>query len=131
MTLDKLLLGPTFFFNLPSKNCPKFYKGKDGHLPKLLMFVDSPHQNLFHLYTRKNSGTTLYLMKQMERKNEGFIYFDLRKLNAIILSNNNKIKFKAELKKFIFYSLFNVKSSYCDINIGFKQMVKYYYFIIN
>ena len=132
MTLDKLLLGPTFFFDLPSENCPKFYKGKDGHLSKLLMFIDSSDYNLFHLYMRKNSGTTLYLMKQMERKNEGFIYFDLRKLNAIILNNNNnKTKFKDEFKKFIFYSLFNVKSSYIDINIGYKQIEKYYFFILN
>lgn len=131
MTLDKLLVGHKFFFDLPNENCPKFYKGNDEHLPILISFFSSTNYNLFHLYMRKNSGTTLYLMKQMERKNEGFIYFDLRKLKEIIFNSKDINKFKNELKKFIFYSLFNVKSSYSDINIGFSQIEKYYYFIIS
>ena len=132
MDLDKLLLSPNYFFNLPKENSPKYYKGKDSHLPNLLTFFNNPNYNLFHLYMRKNAGTTLYLMKQMERKNEGFIYFDLRKLKDIISDKHTNIKdFKVQFKKFIFYSLFNVKPIYSDIAEGFKIIEKYYYLIIN
>ena len=68
MNLDKVLLGPNFFFNIPKENSPKFYKAKDSHLPNLLTFPNNPDYNLFHLYMRKTVGTSLYIMKQMERK---------------------------------------------------------------
>jgi hypothetical protein len=129
MILNELLLAPKFFFNLPEKNCPKFYKPINQHHRYLLEFFFSSKINFFQLYTRKKSGTSFYFMKQMSRWNEYFIYLDLRKLKTIILYNkNNSKELKSQLKKFIFYSLFNIESNHF-INEGFKSVENYYYFI--
>ena len=131
MPLDKVLTGPKFFFDLPEKNCPKFYRDEEK-FPNLFMFLCcGGGYNLFHLYMRKKSGSTLYLMKQMERKHEGFVYFDLRKLNDIFLAKTNLTEFNKQLKNFIFYSLFNLQSIYNDAKEGFQKIEKCYYYIIS
>ena len=131
MSLNLLLIGPKFFFNIPEKNCPKFYKSSDDHLINLYSFLSSGGNLLFHLYMRKKAGTTLYLMKQMERKHEVFIYFDLRKLNEIIfISKKNANEFNSQFKKFIFYSLFDIESIYFNTDEVFERIKTYFYFIM-
>ena len=101
MPLKNLLTGPKFFFELPDDNCPQFYRSTEsfGHL---YTFLCVGGYYIFHLYMRKKCGSSLYLMKQMERKHEGFIYLDFRKLNDIILIKANTDRFNEEFKKFIF-----------------------------
>ena len=129
--LPILLLGPYFYFDLPNVNCPQYYRGDDNHLQKLIRFFHERKNNIFHLYARQNSGSTLYLMKQMERRHQSFIYLDLRKLNNIITANkNNMDAFYKEFKKFLFYSLFNVQSVYEDLMPIFQKVEEYYYYIL-
>ena len=131
ISLNLLLIGPKFFFDIPEKNCPKFYKEPDLNLINLYTFLSSGANHLFHLYMRKKAGTSLYLMKQIERKHEGFIYFDLRKLNEIILiSKENKNEFNSQFKKFIFYSLFAIESIYSNTDDVFERIKTYFYFIM-
>ena len=129
--LKNLLIGPNFFFDLPNKNCPQFYRSIDEPFPHLLTFLGVGGYFIFHLYMRKKCGSTLYLMKQMERKHEGFIYLDFRKLNDIILTKENSEKFNEEFKKFIYFSLFNLESIYSDAKEGFEKIENYYYYILN
>ena len=89
-TLDKILIGCKFFFNLPDKNCPKYYRGEDKYYMEFIYFFGSNDYNMFHLYIRKNSGASLYLMRQMERKSEYFFYIDFRKLKEILLLGKEK-----------------------------------------
>lgn len=134
MLLNKLLLGPKFFFDLPDINCPKFYRPDDSLFPHLNGFFVCRDYNLFHIYMRKGSGTTLYLMKQMERTHECFIYIDLRKLNEILfIKIKNRKEFKEQLKKFIFYSIFNIQTIYSDSNLkeAFQNIEDYYYYILS
>ena len=84
-TLDKVLIGCKFFFNLSHKNYPKYYRGEDKYYKEFIYFLGSNDYNMFHLYIRKNAGTSLYLMRQMERQSEYFFYIDFRKLNEILL----------------------------------------------
>lgn len=130
MILNELLLAPKFFFNLPEKNCPKFYRPINEHHSYLLSFFYCDDINLFQLYTRKKSGASFYFMKQMSRWNEYFIYLDFRKLKKIVKYNeNNKKELNAQLKKFIFYSLFNIEAIHYTIKEGFQKIENYYYSI--
>lgn len=128
--LNKLIVAPNFFYDLPSINCPKFYKGIDDYQMGLLLFFLLRESNVFNLFIRKKCGSTLYIMKQMSRWNEYFIYMDLRKLKYILqLNKTDKDEFIKQLKKFIFYSLFNVKAVNYVIKEGFENIEKYYSFI--
>lgn len=130
MLLNKLIVAPKFFFDLPIINCPKFYKGIDDYQMGLLLFFVTRKSNIFNLFIRKKSGSTLYIMKQMSRWNEYFIYFDLRKLKNILQINQvDKPEFIKQIKRFIFYSLFNIRAVNYDIKEGFNIIEEYYYYI--
>ena len=132
VTMDKILLAPDFYLGLSHNNYPKFYHGDDGHAPYLRRFFLPQDYKLFHLYMRRWSGTTLYLMKQMERVHEGFIYLDLKKLNNIIVMNqNNSIELLKQIKKYLFYSLFNIQQIYPEKEESFEIIEKYYYYILH
>lgn len=128
--LKKLIIGNNFYINIPETDCPKLYTVNNGDHFLLLSFFLNNKVNLFHLYIPQKVGSTLYFMKQMSRRNEYFLYFDVRKLKHIILlSEKNKNEFLKQIKKFIFYSLFNAKSVYFNISKGFKRIEKYFSFI--
>lgn len=130
--LDKILLAPEFYFDQIYLNKVKLYRLDDSHFFNLFMFFNSLQYNLFHLYMRKWSGSSLYFMKQMERKHEGYIYIDLRKLTNIIEENyKNPNELNEQIKKFIFYSLFNIEPIFSVSEKSFKIIEKYYYYILS
>ena len=131
VALDKILLAPEFYFDELYFSKVKLYRLNDSHLFNLIKFFCSLDYNLFHLYMRKCSGTTLYFMKQMERKHEGYIYIDLRKLtNLIGINRKNPNKLNEQIKKFIFYSLFNIEPIFRVSEETFKTIEKYSYYIL-
>ena len=131
MPLDKILLAPEFYFEQFYLNKVKLYKLDETHLFNLIRFFGSRQYNLFHLYMRRGSGASLYFMKQMERAHEGFIYIDLRKLNNIIeINHNNSNELSEQIKKFIFYSLFNIEPIFFVSKESFKIIEKYCSFIL-
>ena len=131
VSLEKILLAPEFFFDQLYSKEVKLYRLDDIHLFNLIGFFGSREYNLFHLYMRRGSGTSLYFMKQMERAHEGFIYIDLRKLNNILEVNHNNVnELSDQIKKFIFYSLFNIEPIFLVNKDSFKIIEKYCYFIL-
>ena len=132
VTLDKILLAPDFYLGLTHNNYPKFYHGNDANMPYLRQFFFPQNYKLFHLYMRRWSGTTLYLMKQMERVHEGFIYLDLKKLNNIIeMNQKNLTELFKQIKKYLFYSLFNIQQIFPEKKESFGIIEKYYYYILH
>ena len=132
VSFDKIFLAPDFYLGLTHTNYPKFYHGNDGHLPHLTMFFVPQKYKIFHLYMRRHSGSTMYLMKQMERVHEGFIYIDLRKLNNILVMNQkNSTELFKEIKKFIFFSLFNIQPIFEANEESFGIIEKYFYHILS
>ena len=128
--LSKLYVGSNFFLNIHIKNCPKLYSAVDDQVMGLLLFFFNVNSNIYYLFNRKNTGSTLYFMKQMSRRNEYYIYFDLQKLNSILcLKESNQNKYYNKLKKFIYYSLFNIHAPMYNLEERFKDIEKYYNFI--
>ena len=103
--LIRLCIGFKFFFNMPEIYLPQFYRMKCNLHNGVLIFLTTSSYKIFHLFSKKKCGTSTYLMKQMHRNQDYKIYIDLRKLNEILSSSDNKIN---NLKKFIFYSLFYI-----------------------
>ena len=127
ISLTKLFLGSDFFLNIHCTNYPKLYEADDSDLYGLYSFFHHNSNNIYQLFTRKQSGTTLYIMKQMSRNNDCFIYFDIRKLKHIIfLKNKNQSKYHEILKEYIYYSLFNIQAPLYSLAQRFKDIEKYY-----
>lgn len=130
INIERLTVGPKFFFNLTGKNYPKFYGMINRNQLGLNIFFELDEFQIFHLFTRKGCGTSLYFMKQMHRHTEYYIYFDIRKLKLIMEMSNNSLKLK-DMKKFILYSLFHIHGYYISINFGLKRIEKYFYYLWN
>ena len=124
MSIENFFIAPQFFYDLPLTHSPKLYKWTRNIHNGVNLFFGTSRFKIFHLFARKQCGTTFYLMKQMSRDPEYKIYLDLRKLNEILNSKKNK---KERLKKFIFYSLFYIHHFYeNDIEIGYKRVKMYF-----
>ena len=130
--LDIILLAPEFYFDQLYLNKVKLYRLDESQFFNLFTFFYCLEYNLFHLYMRKWSGSSLYFMKQMERRHEGYIYIDLRKLTNIIEENyKNPNELNEQIKKFIFYSLFNIEPIFSVSEKSFKTIEKYCYTILS
>lgn len=130
ITLKRLCIGEKFLFNLPENNCPKFYGMCNNNQLGLCLFFVIKKFKIFHLFTRKECGASLYLMKQMHRQKCYYIYYDLRKLGEIMKMNQIGLKLDY-IKKFIIYSLFYIHGYYGKIEIGFNEINKYFLYIWN
>ena len=107
INIERLIIGPKFFFNLSGKKFPKFYGMINKKQLGLNIFFRLDEFQIFHLFTRKGCGTSLYFMKQMHRQKEYYIYCDIRKLKKIMEMNNSQLK-QQSLKNYILYSLFYI-----------------------
>ena len=124
ISIENFFIAPQFFLDLPLLHFPKLYKWTRNIHNGVNLFFGTSEYKIFHLFSRKQCGTTFYLMKQMSRNPEYKIYLDLRKLNEILSSKKNK---KEKLKKFVFYSLFYIHHFYeNDIQIGYKRVKNYF-----
>ena len=130
INIERLIIGPKFFFNLSGKKVPKFYGMINRNQLGLTLFFQLNEFQIFHLFTRKGCGTSLYFMKQMHRQKEYYIYYDLRKLKKIMEMNDNELRQKY-MKNFILYSLFHIHGYYINIEFGFKRIEEYFDYIWN
>jgi len=96
----------------------------------LNLFFRLDEFQIFHLFTRKGCGTSLYFMKQMHRQKEYYIYCDIRKLKKIMEMNNSQLK-QQSLKNYILYSLFYIHGYCINIDFGFKRIEEYSDYIWN
>lgn len=122
--LTQLCIGFKFFFNMPEIYLPQFYRMKCNLHNGVMLFLTTSYYKIFHLFSKKKCGTSTYLMKQMHRNQDYKIYIDLRKLNEILSSSDNKIN---NLKKFIIYSLFYISGIIDTVANGYKNVEKYFY----
>ena len=130
LNINRICFSPKFFLNLPEIKFPKFYGVEDMKQMELSNFFRFNEFKVFHLFTRKKCGTTLFIMKMMHRRKEYFIYYDIRKLKEIMSINPNENNKKILLlKEFIYYSLFYIHGFYISLENGYKKIENYFYYI--
>ena len=120
---------PEFFFNL--KNPPLFYKNFQNwqHLQLHVFFeTNDPKINkIIHVFNREHFGTTLLIMKILNRRKHNYLYLDLRKMNNIIMNPSTD-----NIKDFIIFSLYWIEPfDNQDLKHSFRNIMKYYTYIFN